>query len=164
MKHENNQPPLTPPQPLRLCTRFSSPTHLNDLRRNSSSSSTKDDQSPQYFPAFSPNSTRRTETTITPHLTQVSNELINANDEHMKPTTLSTSNATCGIEFRLNKSNIDLTHITSSQTKQKSIIIPDLNQKHTQRESRFRFPDIDIKSVQRRSMSAHHLKNSPTNH
>jgi len=74
----------------------------------------------------------------------------------MKSIISPTGSATGGIEFRLNKSSIDLTNVTSPQTNRRNIIIPDLNEDYEQKESNFRFPDFNI--ARRRSSSAHHLK------
>ena len=67
-----------------------------------------------------------------------------------------TGSATGGIEFRLNKSSIDLTSVTSPDTNRKNIIIPDLYEDNEHNESKFHFPDFNI--TRRRSSSAHHLK------
>jgi hypothetical protein len=84
---------------------------------------------------------------------------MNGHDEQTKSIISPTGNAIGAIEFRLNKSSIDLTNVTSPRTDRKSIIIPDLNQKNEHNETKFRFPDFDITSIRRRSSSAHRLMN-----
>ncbi len=149
---EINQRSFSTSHPLKINTNFSAPVNLTKLGHDSSLS--KDEPSPHFSPVFSPFPTIRTETIITPNITQKSNE---TNDEKIKSVTSSTASATGGIEFRLNKSSIDLTNITSSQTDRKSIIIPDLDP-NEQKESKFRFPDLNIASIRRRSSSANHLR------
>jgi hypothetical protein len=90
-------------------------------------------------------------------VTQKSNETT-TNDEQTKSITLPTGSATGGIEFRLNKSSIDLSNVTSPRTERKNIIIPDLNPNSEQKERKYRFPDFHIASIRRRSSSANHQK------
>jgi hypothetical protein len=80
------------------------------------------------------------------------------NDEQMKSISLPTGSATGGIEFRLNKSSIDLTHVTSPPTERQNIIIPDLNPNSEPKENKYRYPDFHIASIRRRSSSANHQK------
>ncbi|CAF0774483.1 unnamed protein product [Rotaria sordida] len=152
--NETNEKSLTNSHPLTINTNFSTPINLTYFRRDSSLS--KDEPTPHFSSLFSPMSSRRTETTITPRITQKTND-IDINDEQPKSITSPTGNTTCGIEFRLNKSNIDLTNVTSSRSRQKSIIVPDLNQNNEQNDGKFHFPDFNIKAIHRRSSSAHHL-------
>jgi hypothetical protein len=142
--------PLPTSHPLTINTSFSTPINLTNFRREDISLIKNEPSS-----YFSPSSTIRTETTITPCVTQKSNGII-INDEQMKSIISPTGSATGGIEFRLNKSSIDLTNVTSPQTNRRNIIIPDLNEDYEQKESNFRFPDFNI--ARRRSSSAHHLK------
>ncbi len=128
---------------------FSTPANLIKYRHDSTL--TKDEPSPHFSPVFSPFPTIRSETIIKPRVIQQSNE-ISINDE----TSPTGKNTTGGIEFRLNKSNIDLTNVTSPQTNRKSIIIPDLNQNIETKESKFHFPDY----IRRRSSSANQRINS----
>lgn len=103
-------------------------------------------------PVFSPSPTIRTETIITPNLTsKTSEQTSNTNNN---------SSTVGGIEFRLNKSSIDLTNITSPRTDTKNIIIPDLNPNDEPKERKFRFPDLHISSIRRRSSSANHFRKS----
>ncbi len=90
-------------------------------------------------------------------MTQKTNET-NTNDEQTKSISLPTGSASGGIEFRLNKSSIDLTHLTSPQVERKNIIIPDLNPDSEPREKKYRYPNYHIASIRRRSSSANHLK------
>ncbi|CAF1972496.1 unnamed protein product [Rotaria magnacalcarata] len=150
---EINQQPLTTSIPLKLNTSFSTPNNFTSLRRDSPL--IKAEGTPRFESILSPSLTRRTETIITPHLTQPTDEK-NTNDEQDKPIILPTANATCGIEFRLNKSNNDIGLITSPLSIRKNIIIPDLNQNDEQITSKFRFPEFNIKEIHRRSCSAHH--------
>ncbi len=154
-KNEISRRSVSTSHPLTISTNFSTPINLTKLRHDSSL--TKDEPSPHFSPVFSPLPTIRTETTITPHVAQKSNEITN---EQTKPITSPTATATGGIEFRLNKSSIDLTNVASPQTDRKSIIIPDLNPNSEQKESKFRFPDFNIAARRRRSSSANHLRNS----
>jgi len=155
-KNEISRRSLSTSHPLTINTSFSTPINLTKLRHNSSL--TKDEPSPHFSSDFSPLPTIRTETTITPHVAQKSNEI---KDEQTKSIASPTATATGGIEFRLNKSSIDLTNVTSPRTDRKSIIIPDLNPNSEQKESKFRFPDFNIIAARRRrSSSANHLRNS----
>jgi len=154
-KNEISRRSVSTSHPLTISTNFSTPINLTKLRHDSSL--TKDEPSPHFSPVFSPLPTIRTETTITPHVAQKSNEI---NNEQTKSITSPTATATGGIEFRLNKSSIDLTNVASPQTDRKSIIIPDLNPNSEQKESKFRFPDFNIAARRRRSSSANHLRNS----
>lgn len=99
----------------------------------------------------------RTETTITPRVSQKSHELI-THDQTSKAMTLPSGSASGGIEFRLNKSSIDLTNGISTRQDRKNIIIPDLNPNNEQKESKYRFPDTHIAAIRRRSSSAKPLK------
>lgn len=136
-------------QPFTINTNFSTPINLTKL--------TNDESSPHFSPVFSPFPIIRTETTITPNVITKSDE---TTDEQTKSINSSTANAMGGIEFRLNKSSIDLTNVTSPRTTRKNIIIPDLNENGEPKERKYRFPDLHIASIRRRSSSANHFRNS----
>lgn len=150
------QKPVSAYHPLTINTNFSTPINLTNIRRDDSPL-IKNEPSPSFASIFSPPPTIRTETTITPHITQKSSEII-INSEQTTSIISPTGTATGGIEFRLNKSSIDLTTVTSPQTNRKNIIIPDLHEDNEQKETNFRFPDFNI--TRRRSSSAHYLKKS----
>ncbi|CAF1575897.1 unnamed protein product [Adineta ricciae] len=150
------QKPLLTSQPLTINTNFSTPINLTNIRHNDLLL-TKNEPSSRLSRLFSPSPTIRTETTITPRITPHPNEII-LNDEAHKSFLSPTGSATGAIEFRLHKSNTDLTHVTSPPRNRKSVIIPDLDETNEQKESHFRFPDINITSIRRRSISAHPLK------
>ncbi|CAF0860633.1 unnamed protein product [Adineta steineri] len=150
------QKPLATSQPLTINTNFSTPINLTNFRRDDLLL-TKYEPSTHISRICSPSPTIRTETIIKPRIKQQTNENIN-NDDQTKSITIPTGSATGGIEFRLNKSSIDLTNVTSPQTNRKNIIIPDLDENKEHKESKFRFPDFNLASIRRRSTSAHHLK------
>ena len=152
---ESNRTSIAKSPPLTINTSFSSPVNLTKIRLDSSSS--RDESSPHVLSLFSPPPTVRSEATITPRLAPKTHEII-LNDVQTKPISLPTSSATGGIEFRLNKSSIDLSNVTSTRTDRKSIIIPDLNPNSEQKESKYRFPDSHIATIRRRSSSANPLK------
>ncbi|UJR15977.1 hypothetical protein I4U23_002896 [Adineta vaga] len=150
------QKPLFTTQPLTINTSFSLPVNLTNIRHDDLLL-TKNEPSPRLSRLFSPSPTIRTETTITPRISSHPNEII-LNTEPNKSIVSPTGSATGGIEFRLHKSSIDLTNITSPTTNRKSIIIPDLDKNNDEIENKFRFPDIKITSIRRRSISAHPRK------
>ena len=131
-------------------------------QHDSSSSQYEKSRSPCFSSVFSPFPTIRTQATITPRLIPSINEF-NKNEEKNRLISSSSGNAIGSIEFRLNKGNIDITNIDSPRTDQKNIIIPDLNQNNERKESKFRFPTFNIKTIHRRSSSAHYSKNSSSN-
>ncbi|CAF3409537.1 unnamed protein product [Rotaria sp. Silwood1] len=153
-RNDINQKSFTKSHPLTINTSFSTPINFPYFRRESSVP--KEESTLRFSPIFSPMSTRRIETTITPRIIQKTNET-KTHDEQTKSIILPTSNAICGIEFRLNKSSIDLTNIASPRSRQKSIIVPDLNQDNEQNDDKFLFPSFNIKAIHRRSSSAHHV-------
>jgi hypothetical protein len=97
----------------------------------------------------------RTETTITPRITR---QVDPSQNEQSKSIISPTGSATGGIEFRLNKSSIDLSHAVSPRMERKSIVIPDLNGNASVMANKFCFPDLNIKTNFRRSSSAHRLR------
>lgn len=100
----------------------------------------------------------RSETVITPQTMQheENSSKEDQNDSIVSPT----GSATGAIEFRLHKSNFDLKLVNLSQTERKSSIeVPQLNQKSDEISNKFHFPNLNIKTIYRRSCSAHRLIN-----
>lgn len=117
-------------------------------RRNSNISN--EDSSSHSSPLFSPRSTKRSVAIITPAI-----DLIN--DDEPKSINLPTGSGQGAIEFRLNKSNIDLSEKNRHTTQ-----IPDLNQPKDRfvrdiATNNLYFSDLNIQKFYRRSTSANRL-------
>lgn len=108
-------------------------------------------------PTFSFIPVLRSETIITPRASQIEeNSLI---EDQSQSINTPTGTATGAIEFRLHKSNVDLTFVTSPKNGRKSTITQNSTETSDINMNKFRIPQLNIRTVYRRSSSANRLIN-----